>query len=136
MTPVLSRGRSLIAWCVLLSIPILFFIVMARAGDRDETLFETPEGQTEYRLRALGERAEAYVDSSGHPPSQIEELLQPTDPSQFRDAWGRSIRYKAMAGEFELRSPGRDGMFGDHDDIVVRGPTGSRDRSGSGPATP
>lgn len=134
----MSSGlRSLLAWGVLLVVPAVFFVVMARGGDRDETMFETPEGQTEYRLRALGQRAEAYADSSGRPPAAMEELLAAAGPGfDARDAWGRAIRYQAAGGGFEIRSRGRDGRFGGTDDIVVRGPAANRGGPAAGPANP
>lgn len=129
MKPELRIGRALFAWCVLLAVPVFFFVVMTHSGDRDDTLFATPEAQTEYRLRMFGRRAEAYFDSSGHMPSRIEDLLKAGESKeQRRDAWGQSIQYETAGDGFALRSPGPDGVSGSDDDIVIRGSPMSRSR--------
>lgn len=80
-------------------------------------------------FHVLREGIARYVDTAGHLPDSLRAICPSLEGErchwlpfgyQLEDAWGRSVRYSRIGGEYELRSPGRDGRTGTADDIVFR----------------
>jgi hypothetical protein len=95
------------------------------------------KAQTADHIRQLKQRLEIYEgENGGYPPTLegLERRYGPIPPAFAQDGWDRPIQYKATGGTFEnqdagttlytrceLRSAGRNGRFGDADDMTWNG---------------
>lgn len=93
--------------------------------DTEDRIFPDPTVRTAFRLHALEHRIQDWRRAGGGFPKDFAELSRrlPREavPQALEDGWNRVIAYTAKDSQFELRSAGPDGTFGDRDDIVVRG---------------
>jgi hypothetical protein len=78
----------------------------------------------EYRLTMLQERLGARLREGRPFPTRIDDLSPPVVEVPWLstcDAWGHRVRIARSDREYELRSAGPDGVFGNGDDIVKTG---------------
>ncbi|PXA05644.1 hypothetical protein DDZ13_01860 [Coraliomargarita sinensis] len=73
---------------------------------------------------------EEALEEEEHAPVTVEEFMHiiraseldwnscKIEDSQIWDSWGQAIRVESHEGEWTLHSPGRNGLFGDSDDII------------------
>jgi hypothetical protein len=108
-------------------------IVAARLGDREwidiEDLFaamaQQNTGDTSSSLEKLSAGLDEYRSRNGSLPEVpaegfVSDVLHPLFMTELirDDAWGARISYHAEGANYELRSPGPDGVIGNTDDIV------------------
>ena len=73
--------------------------------------------QTGRMLVRIARRTDALArEVGGLPPN----LRQVAGPIYLVDGWKRAVRYRPSGTSFEVRSGGRDGVFDNDDDVVVR----------------
>lgn len=110
-----------------------WIIVSARLGDREWIDIETLLGAIELQnteettnsLNKLSAGLVEYWNQNGSLPEvsaeeSISDVLHPLFMTDLirADAWGASINYRAANNNYELRSPGPDGVIDNNDDIV------------------
>jgi hypothetical protein len=92
--------------------------------ETEQHYWPDPVAREEYRLSMLAERLGAHM-REGHPfPSSVGEFAGPVPEVPWLstcDPWGHRVRLGRQEREFELRSAGRDGVFGTADDLVKTG---------------
>ena len=103
---------------------ILMFCVIWMSSTHDAEAWSSRASQTAHRILLLERRVEEFRAEHGRLPGQEafkSFLISDDDPISLHDDWHRDIIYRVpgVHGEFDLHSPGEDGVDngGDEDDI-------------------
>lgn len=91
--------------------------------DNEESLWPDPLIRTHVRLSALQHVIDRHERAQGTLPTSLRQIIPEGREGPVvweHDAWGYEIRYVLLAGDYELRAPGPDGLIETADDIVAR----------------
>ncbi|HEV7587921.1 MAG TPA: hypothetical protein VGO40_07290 [Longimicrobium sp.] len=119
--PAASQGRAEACVDTVAGSPAMSVEVMR---ETERHYWPELEAREEYRLTMLTERLGAHMREGHLFPSSVDEFAGriPEVPwLSTCDPWGHRVRLGRQEREFELRSAGKDGVFGTADDLVRTG---------------
>src|SRR4051812_10974980 len=89
--------------------------------DSDTDLFPEPGSRTEFRLNLVEAAITRFMREHQTMPRSLDELYagRAHEPDPTLDAWGQKIRFSPTTSGYELRSSGKDRVFGTGDDVVL-----------------
>jgi len=92
--------------------------------ETEQHYWPDPVKREEYRLTMLQERLGAHLREGRAFPVRMDEFAAPVAEVPWLstcDPWGHRVRLSRADREYELRSAGPDGVFGNADDIFRTG---------------
>jgi len=120
----MRRGFTLLE---VLAVVVILAVLASMAFGMMHFVESARIGDTEGRVRLIGQSVAKYRSVKGFLPAKLEDLAPKTleqpawmNGGKFVDNWDRPIEYKITGNDFNVWSCGPDGVSGTSDDLAYR----------------
>lgn len=114
-----QRGMTLME--ILVVVLIMGFIMGSVAFAVNRALQRGKRDTTEIFVRRVQDAASLYYEQHNECPADVKPLKDYGIGGAGKDGWGNDVQITCSRGAVEVRSGGKDGQFGNADDVVWAG---------------